>query len=122
MRLRLPRALARFNKVATNRVMGLWAAYLPPWALVVHAGRRSGRSYRTVVFAFVRHETVVVALTYGETDWLRNVLAAGGGRILRRGRTHTLSDPRVVTQPYQLPAGTRWTVRVFGSAMVAELA
>lgn len=54
MHIRLPRALARINRVVTNRVMGLWAPYLPPWAVLLHTGRRSGRAYRTVLFAFVR--------------------------------------------------------------------
>lgn len=121
MHIRLPRALARFNKVVTNRVMGLWAPYLPPWAVVLHTGRRSGRAYRTVLFAFVRRDTLVIALTYGETDWLRNVLAAGGGELRRLGGTRRLVMPRVVSDPAQLPVGTRWAVRVFGSALVAEL-
>lgn len=121
MHIRLPRALARVNRVVTNRVMGLWAPYLSPWAVLLHTGRRSGRAYRTVLFAFVRRDTLVIALTYGETDWLRNVLAAGGGGLRRRGGTWRLVAPRVVSDPAQLPVGTRWTVRVFGSALVADL-
>lgn len=120
MPIRLPRALAKINRVLTNRVMGLWAPYLPPWAVVLHTGRRSGRAYRTVLWAFVRRETVVIALTYGETDWLRNLLAAGSGRLRRLGRTRNLIAPRVVTDPAELPVGTRWTVQVFGAALVAE--
>ncbi len=83
--MRLPRWLARFNKLVTNRVMGLWAPYLPPWAVVVHRGRKTGRTYRTVLWAFPRNERLVIALTYGDTDWSRNVLAAGGGQIVWRG-------------------------------------
>jgi len=117
----LPRWLARFNKVATNRVMGLWAPYVPPWAVIVHRGRRSGRTYRTVLWAFRSGDTLVIALTYGETDWSRNVLAAGGGEIVRLGRTWTLSNPRLVTRGSDLPVGTRWTARVFGTSLVADL-
>ncbi|AYY12788.1 nitroreductase family deazaflavin-dependent oxidoreductase [Actinobacteria bacterium YIM 96077] len=115
--------MARFNRIVTNRVMGLWAPYLPPWAVIVHRGRRSGREYRTVVWAWIRRPTVVVALTYGPTDWQRNVAAAGKGQMIRRGRTWTLTNPRVVTadESRTLPWGTRWTARVFGSAFVAEL-
>ena len=40
---------------------------------------------------------VGVALLYGEeSDWLRNLRAAGGGRVVRKGRTFELGEPRVV--------------------------
>jgi hypothetical protein len=38
----------------------------------------------------------VVALTYGRTDWLRNVLAAGGCDLDHRGRRFRLAAPAVV--------------------------
>jgi deazaflavin-dependent oxidoreductase (nitroreductase family) len=121
--MRLRRRLARFNRVGTNRVMGLWAPYLPPWAVVVHRGRRSGTTYRTVLLAWRRGDTIVIALTYGETDWLRNVLAAGGGELIRVGRTWAMIDPRIVRSADRatLPTGTRWTARVFGASLVAGL-
>ena len=89
--------MAQVNRVATNRVIGLWAPYLPPWAVLVHRGRVSGKRYRTPVAAFVRGGTVAVAVAYGEeSDWLRNVLAAGGGELVRRGTVRRLVNPRVV--------------------------
>jgi deazaflavin-dependent oxidoreductase (nitroreductase family) len=93
----LPKALARFNRVVTNRVLGLVAPWLPPFALVIHRGRSTGRQYRTPVWAFHRDGRYVVALTYGsDTDWVRNVVAAGGCRLRRFGRQHTLANPSVV--------------------------
>ena len=123
MPVRLPRQLARFNRVVTNPVMGLWAPYLPPWAVVVHHGRRSGTSYRTVVLAFIRGGQIVIALTYGPTDWSRNVLASGEADVEQLGRSYRLRDPRVVAanDRDQLPAGTRWTARIFGQALVGRI-
>jgi deazaflavin-dependent oxidoreductase (nitroreductase family) len=93
----LPRALARFNKVVTNRVLGLVAPWVPPFAIVVHRGRRTGAVHRTPVWAFHRRGRYVVALTYGsECDWVRNVLAAGGCRLRRAGGEVSVSAPRVV--------------------------
>jgi deazaflavin-dependent oxidoreductase (nitroreductase family) len=93
----LPKALARFNKVVTNRVLGLIAPWVPPFAVVVHVGRSSGRAYRTPVWCFHRGGRYAFALTYGsESDWVRNVVAAGGCRLLRLGRTVDLTAPRVV--------------------------
>lgn len=121
--MRLPRWMIQVNKYATNRLQLLWAPYLVPWSVVVHKGRRSGSTYRTPLWAFRRGDTLVIGLMYGETDWCRNVLAAGGGELLRRGRTWTLVNPRIVTaaQSPDLPPGTQWTARVWGIALVADL-
>jgi hypothetical protein len=49
------------------------------------------------VLAFRRRGTLLVALLYGqESDWLRN-LRAGGGRLVRAGRTFELvGSPTVI--------------------------
>jgi deazaflavin-dependent oxidoreductase (nitroreductase family) len=94
--MKLSRRVARFNKRVTNRIQGLYAWLLPPWAVILHHGRRSGRLYRTPLFAFRRDRTLVIALLYGhESDWLRN-LQSGGGHVIRGGRTFTLRPPEVV--------------------------
>lgn len=54
---------------------------------MIHRGRRSGREYRTPIFAFPCDGGFVIALTYGRgTDWERNVRAGGGELIYRRTR------------------------------------
>jgi len=95
--MKLSRRVARFNKAVNNRVQGVYAWIVPPWAVILHQGRRSGRAYRTPVLAFKQDRTLIVALLYGEeSDWLRNLTAAGGGHVVRIGRTFELSGPRVV--------------------------
>jgi deazaflavin-dependent oxidoreductase (nitroreductase family) len=92
----LSRRVARFNKLVTNRVQGLYAWLLPPWAVILHRGRRSGRHYRTPVLAFRHDRTLVIALLYGEqSDWLRN-LRRGGGQVIRAGRSFAVHAPVVV--------------------------
>ena len=94
--MKLSRRVARFNSTINNRLQGVYAWLVPPWAVILHNGRRSGRSYRTPVLAFRRDQTLIIALLYGEeSDWLRN-LKSGGGRFIRMGRTYELSTPRVV--------------------------
>ena len=91
------RRVARFNKRVTNRVQGLYAWLVPPWAVILHRGRRSGRPYRTPLFAFRRDRMLVIALLYGEqSDWLRN-LRDGGGHVVRAGRTFTVAPPDIVS-------------------------
>jgi deazaflavin-dependent oxidoreductase (nitroreductase family) len=81
--MKLSRRVARFNSTINNRVQGVYAWLLPPWAIILHRGRRSGRSYRTPVLAFRRDQTLIIALLYGEeSDWLRN-LYAGAGQVVR---------------------------------------
>jgi deazaflavin-dependent oxidoreductase (nitroreductase family) len=76
--MKLSRRVARFNKLINNPIQGVYAWLLPPWSVIVHRGRRSGRQYQTPVLAFKSDGKLVVALLYGErSDWLRNLRAAG---------------------------------------------
>jgi len=45
--MKLSRGVARFNKRVTKRIQGLYAWLVPPWAVILHRGRRSARSART---------------------------------------------------------------------------
>ena len=107
----IPKAVARFNRSVTNRIARLVAGWLPPFVIVLHRGRRSGRRYATPVWAFRTGDGLVVALTYGaDCDWVRNVLASGGCEVKRLGRRYPLVEPRVLYGP----AGARlvpWVVR-----------
>ena len=96
----LPRRLAKFNRVVTNRVLGPLAQYLPGFAVVSHVGRRSGRTYRTPVNLYRRGDGFVIALVYGaDSQWVRNVLAAGGAEVETRGRRVRLVGPGVLRDP-----------------------
>jgi deazaflavin-dependent oxidoreductase (nitroreductase family) len=110
----LPKGLARFNKVVTNRVIGPFAARLPGFAIVTHVGRRSGREYSNPVNLFRTGDRYVIALTYGaDSQWVRNVLAAGEAHVLTRGRTIHLVEPEVVHDPSRshVPAPVRPILR-----------
>jgi deazaflavin-dependent oxidoreductase (nitroreductase family) len=94
------RRLARFNRLVTNRILGPLATFVPGMATVIHNGRKSGRVYRTPVLLFRRGDRYIIALTYGpETDWVRNVLAAGECDLETRGRTFHLTNPRLIHDP-----------------------
>jgi deazaflavin-dependent oxidoreductase (nitroreductase family) len=114
----LPRGLAGFNRIVTNPVQGVYAWALPPWAVIVHRGRRSGRLYRTPVVARKRGRTFAVAVLYGErSDWVRNLLTAGGGQVVRAGRTYELTEARLVSgRDAPWPLG-----RMAEKVLVAEL-
>jgi deazaflavin-dependent oxidoreductase (nitroreductase family) len=89
-----PRWVARANKIGLNRVTKLIAPWAPGWAVVIHRGRKSGRVFRTPLWAFRRHGGYVIALTYGSNaDWVQNVLAAGGCELQTRRRHFQLGNP-----------------------------
>ena len=60
-----PRWVARFNKAGLNKLTRFVAPWAPGWAVVIHRGRKSGRVFRTPLWAFRRGDTYVIALTYG---------------------------------------------------------
>jgi deazaflavin-dependent oxidoreductase (nitroreductase family) len=94
----LPDALRQVNKVALNKVTRQLAPWLPGLGVVVHRGRTSGKQYRTPVNVFPRPgDRYVLALTYGpDTDWVKNVIAAGGCELLTRGTHIELTAPLLV--------------------------
>jgi deazaflavin-dependent oxidoreductase (nitroreductase family) len=113
----LPRGLAAFNRRVTNRITGPFAGRLPGFGVVVHRGRRSHREYRTPVNAFVAAGGYVVALTYGkDSDWIKNVLAAGGCELVTRGRTVRLTAPELFHDERQqhVPRPVRRILRALG--------
>lgn len=66
-------------------------------SVVHHIGRKTGRAYRTPVFAEPTTEGFIVGLIYGaETDWCRNVLAARGAVLAHRGHELRLVNPQVI--------------------------
>jgi deazaflavin-dependent oxidoreductase (nitroreductase family) len=65
-------------------------------AQVRHVGRKSGRRYVTPVAAQRTGDTFVVPLTFGnQSDWSRNVLAAGGGTIRLNGVDFRVHQPEL---------------------------
>jgi deazaflavin-dependent oxidoreductase (nitroreductase family) len=97
--MQLPQWLARFNRHVTNPIQRLWAGWAPTFGILEHAGRKSGKQFRTPLTVFSTDQGVAILLTYGPNrDWLKNITAAGGGRIQRYGKTFDVADPRVVTK------------------------
>ena len=87
------RWLAAFNLAVTNRISSRFAPRLPGFGIVTHVGRKSGRVYRTPVNVFRAPNGFLIALTYGrESEWVRNVLAAGGCELAFRADHHARPD------------------------------
>jgi deazaflavin-dependent oxidoreductase (nitroreductase family) len=62
-----------------------------------HVGRTSGTVRHTPVRAFRIGDTVVIGLNFGrQSDWYRNIEAAGTCRLRLRGEQLTLGAPALV--------------------------
>ncbi len=77
------------------------AGRLPGLSVIRHRGRKSGKSYETVVTAYRRGGELAIALGHGRTDWVSNVVAAGEADVRMSGKDLHIVNPRIV------PAGTQ---------------
>jgi deazaflavin-dependent oxidoreductase (nitroreductase family) len=112
------RWVAAFNLVVTNRITSRFAARLPGFGILTHVGRKSGKVYRTPVNVFRAPEGFLVALTYGrDSEWVRNVVAAGGCKLETRGVQYQLSSPTIVHDPTRrrFPVPVRIVLRLIGA-------
>ena len=111
----LPRVVARFNRKVTNPILARIAWWMPGFALLTHVGRVSGTVRRTPINIFRRGDRYVIALTYGaDSQWVKNVMAAGGCEVRTHGRTVRLCEPRVFTDPDHrlVPGPVRVALRI----------
>ncbi|MEU1985598.1 nitroreductase family deazaflavin-dependent oxidoreductase [Nocardia sp. NPDC019395] len=97
----LPYYFPKWMDRAGIRYLNPWmrriAPALPGFAVVEHAGRKSGKQYETPVAIFSNGRVAAVVLLHGETDWARNVVTAGQATIRYRRGTVTVRNPRIIS-------------------------
>jgi len=96
----------------------IFAARLPGFGILTNVGRKSGRLYRTPVNVFRAPDGFLIALTYGrESEWVRNVDAAGGCQLETRGVRYLLSSPTIVHDPTRrrFPLFVRMMLGIIGA-------
>lgn len=94
------RQLAAFHRSITNPIARRFAATLPGFGIITSVGRKSGKLYRTPVNVFREPERFLIALTYGRnSDWVKNIVAAGGCRLETCRVSYQLSAPTIVHDP-----------------------
>ncbi len=104
--------LRYFNRRATNRIT-LRFAGKRIFAVVHHTGRKTGTKYTTPVVAMPVGGGFVIPLTYGvHSDWVQNVLAAGGCQMEWGGKFYSLQHPRLIEQAKAWPAFPGWLRRM----------
>jgi len=111
------RAIRRLNRRVLNPMQlksaGTPGAYA---AVLYHRGRCSGQEYRTPLGATLTapHE-ITIALPYGpDTDWMKNLRAAGSATMLLDGVEYHVDEPTVVPiASTEIADAEPMTVRVF---------
>jgi len=86
-------------------------------SIIRHRGRRTGRPYETPVGVVPMDDDFLVMLPYGSnTQWLRNVLAAGEATLVTEGQTVHVDRPETIRfsdVEERFSASDRWSSRLF---------
>ena len=97
--MRVPRAIANFNRRITNPLARSITAWIPTQGTLEHIGRKSGKRYRTPLTVFDTRDGYIILVGYGlESDWLKNVLAGGATAMRKHGKTISVAEPRLVSK------------------------
>ncbi|GAB3203448.1 nitroreductase family deazaflavin-dependent oxidoreductase [Nocardia tengchongensis] len=89
----MPRWWGHVNK----RVFNPRAIAGGKWPVLTHIGRISGATHHTPLDAFPVGGGYLFVPVYGSnSDWVRNILAAGRARLRIDGREFELTAPRMV--------------------------
>ena len=83
-------------------ISGRW---LRAYSIVRHVGRTSGREYRNPVSAYPLGDGFVIPVLYGaQSQWVRNVMAAGRFTLRTKGRDYLLERPELIPPAQALGA------------------
>ena len=88
------------------------------FAVLIHTGRKSGKTYRIPIILAPVPAGFVIALTYGKkTDWFENVKAKGGCSLLWKRQEFALTDPQLIDPQLgrsAFPAPVRLGLKMMG--------
>jgi len=118
------RWLAKINIALTNRITSLFAGSLPGFGILTHVGRKSGKLYRTPINVLRASNGFIIALTYSsQSEWVKNVLAAGGCELQTHWKEYQLCTPNIVRDPtrWRFPFPVRIVLRIVGADEYMEL-
>ena len=100
---RASRAIGRTTAPITRQIAG--RRFFQLYAVVRHRGRRSGRHYATPVAIRASAGAFTIPVPWGDhTQWVRNVIAAGGCTIRWRGADHPATEPILIGPAEAAPA------------------
>ena len=112
-----PRVLSRLHEDYINKIVLRFVTHTT-LADLEHIGRQSGLVRHTPLRAFRTRDKVMIALNFGrESDWLKNIQAAGRCRMRLGDQILELTSPRIVPleqgvkdMPWVFGVGLRYVV------------
>jgi deazaflavin-dependent oxidoreductase (nitroreductase family) len=105
--MRVPRAMARFNRHVTNPVALAAGQWAPMQGALEHTGRKSGKTYRTPLNIFDTDDGYVILIGYGtESSWVQNVLAVTPATVHKHGKSVAVHNPRIMSKAEAAPLVT----------------
>jgi deazaflavin-dependent oxidoreductase (nitroreductase family) len=97
-----PKAAKLFNRIALPLA---GHRFFPIWAVLRHRGRKTGTEYTVPLAVIPTETTFIISLPWGrETDWVRNVRAAGRCTVRWKGSDYECTEPRFVNQEVAIAA------------------
>ena len=105
-----PATVKQFNRIALSLA---GHRFFPLWVVLRHRGRRSGKEYAVPLAVIPTETTFIIALPWGrETDWVRNVRAAGRCTVRWKGTDYECTEPTFVDSVVALAAARGLTRRM----------
>lgn len=95
--MRVPRAMARFNRRVTNPVALKYGRWAPLNGTLEHVGRKSGKRYETPLNIFDTADGYAIPIGYGlDSHWVQNAVAGGATTVRKHGTAVPVTNARIV--------------------------
>ena len=98
----------RIRSISNRIFMAISGKWFRAYSIVRHVGRRSGHEYQNPVSAYPLGDGFVIPVLYGaDSQWVRNVMAAGRFTLRTKCRDHLLERPEIIAPTQALQAYPR---------------
>jgi deazaflavin-dependent oxidoreductase (nitroreductase family) len=105
-----PAGVKHFNRIA---LLLAGHRFFLLWVVLRHRGRRTGKDYAVPLAVIPTATSFIIAMPWGrETDWIRNVRAAGRCTVRWKGADYECTEPTFVDKPVALAAARGMTRRM----------
>jgi deazaflavin-dependent oxidoreductase (nitroreductase family) len=107
------------RSLANRGFLTISGRWFRAYSIVRHVGRTSGRAYQNPVSAYPLGDGFVIPVLYGtQSQWVRNVMAAGRFTLRTKGRDYLLERPELIAPAQALGAYPALLRRIMRSQQI----
>jgi deazaflavin-dependent oxidoreductase (nitroreductase family) len=107
------------RSLANRGFLTISGRWFRAYSIVRHVGRTSGRAYQNPVSAYPLGDGFVIPALYGtQSQWVRNVMAAGRFTLRTKGRDYLLERPELIAPAQALAAYPALLRRIMRSQQI----